>query len=210
MRTPVYASLLVIAGCSGSTPDEGAGGSLASTRVPVGIATVVRDTVRDELVLTGRLGPRPGGSALLTAPSAGVVTTVLAQVGRRVHRGDRLLVLDVPELAAESRQRDAAAGQAQREADRQARLLNDGVTSTRQAEEAAANARQAVSAAEASRALLARTQVRAPLSGLVQSVRVQRGERVDAGAPLAEVIDADTLDLRVAVPATDFGRRTGC
>jgi RND family efflux transporter MFP subunit len=127
---------------------------------------------------------------------------VLAQVGSRVRRGDQLLLLDVPELAAESRQRDAAAAQAQREAERQAGLLNDGVTSKRQAEEAAANAGQAASAAEASRALLARTQVRAPLAGRVQTVRVQRGERVDAGTLLAEVIDVDTLDLHVAIPAS--------
>jgi membrane fusion protein, multidrug efflux system len=202
MRIALCLGLAALAGCSRSAPDDAGSGSLANTRVPVGTATVVRDTMRDELVVTGRLGPRPGGSALLAAPAAGVVTSVLAQVGSRVRRGDQLLLLDVPELAAESRQRDAAAAQAQREAERQAGLLNDGVTSKRQAEEAAANAGQAASAAEASRALLARTQVRAPLAGRVQTVRVQRGERVDAGTLLAEVIDVDTLDLHVAIPAS--------
>jgi RND family efflux transporter MFP subunit len=39
----------------------------------------------------------------------------------------------------------------------------------------------------------------------VQTVRAQRGERVDAGAPLAEVIDVDTLDLHLAVPAGRLG-----
>jgi RND family efflux transporter MFP subunit len=199
--------LLLLAGCGGSAGgDEGNSGSLSQTRVPVGVATVVRDTIRDELVLTGRLGPKPGGSALLAAPAAGVIASVNAQVGARVRRGDQLLVLDVPELASEARQKEAAAAQAQREADRQARLLSDGVTSQRAAEEAAAAARQATSAAEASTALLARTQIRAPLTGRVQTVRAQRGERVDAGAPLVEVIDVDTLDLHVAVPA---GRLAG-
>lgn len=179
---------------------------MADTRVPVGVATVARDTVRDELVVTGRLGPKPGGSAQLAAPAAGIVTSVRAQVGSRVQRGDELMVLDVPELAAEARQREAAAAQAQREADRQARLLADGVTSKRQAEEAAANAGQAASAAEAARALLARTRVRAPLEGRVQTVRVQEGERVEAGSPLAEVIDTDTLDLHVPVPASRLPR----
>jgi len=198
--------IALLAACGGSAGGEGESSSLSQTRVPVGVATVVRDTIRDELVLTGRLGPKPGGSALLAAPAAGVVSSVTAQVGARVRRGDQLLVLDVPELASEARQKEAAAAQAQREADRQARLLNDGVTSQRAAEEAAATARQAASAAEASTALLARTQVRAPLTGRVQSVRAQRGERVEAGAPLVEVIDVDTLDLHVAVPA---GRLAG-
>ena len=39
---------------------------------------------------------------------------------------------------------------------------------------------------------------------------VQQGERVDAGARLAEIIDVDTLDLRAAVPANRLaGLRTG-
>jgi RND family efflux transporter MFP subunit len=195
------ACLVIVAACGRSKAETAEESSLSKTRVPVGVATVVRDTIRDELVVTGRLGPKPGGSALLTAPAAGVVTSVRAQVGARVRRGDDLIVLDVPELAAEARQKEAAAAQAQREAERQARLLRDGVTSVRAAEEAAAAARQAAVAAEASNRLLARTEVRAPLTGRVQSVRVQRGERVEAGTPLAEVIDIDTLDLHVAVPA---------
>jgi RND family efflux transporter MFP subunit len=178
--------------------------------VPVETATVARDTMRNEIVLTGRLGPKPGGSALLTAPAAGVVTDVRAQVGTKVRRGDELLVLDVPELAAEARQREQAATLATQAAERQARLLSDGVTSKRQADEAAAAAGQAVSAAEAAKALLARTRIRAPLAGRVQRVSVQQGERVDVGAPLAEIIDPDTLDLRVAVPANRLaGLRPG-
>jgi RND family efflux transporter MFP subunit len=201
-----WAGLVIVLGCGGSPPEGGESAPLSSTRVPVGTATVVRDTMRDELVVTGRLAAKPGGSALLMAPAAGIVAAVPAQVGKRVHRGDELVTLDVPELAAESRQREAAAAQAQREAERQARLLSDGVTSKRQAEEAAAAAGQAASAAEAARAFLARTHVRAPLAGRVQAVRAHRGERVEAGTPLVEVIDADTLDLHVAVPADRIAR----
>ena len=206
MRIVLCGCLVALIGCGQAAPEAGGSGSLANTRVPVGTAIVVRDTMQDELVVTGRLGPKPGGSALLAAPAAGVVDSVLAQVGSRVRRGDELIVLDVPELAGESRQREAAAAQAQREAERQARLLSDGVTSTRQAEEAAANAAQATSAAQAARELLARTRVRTPLSGRVQTVRVQQGERVDVGTPLAEVIDMDMLDLHVAVPANRLAR----
>lgn len=210
MRPTLAALGLALAACGGTSNSADESSSMTRTRVPVGMAQVVRDTMRNELVLTGRLGPKPGGSALLTAPAAGVVSAVRAQVGSKVRRGDDVVTLDVPELASEARQREAAAAQAQREANRQARLLSDGVTSKRQAEEAAAAAGQANSAAQAARALMARTRVRTPLTGRVQSVRVQEGERVEAGARLAEVIDVDTLDLHVAVPANRLaGLRPG-
>ena len=117
-----------------------------------------------------------------------------------------MVELEVPELAADAAQKAAAAAQAEREAARQQQLLADGVTSARQAEEAAANARQATAAAAAARDLLARTRVTSPVAGRVQEVMVQRGERVDAGRPLAQVVAPDTLDLAVPVPAPDLAR----
>ena len=179
-------------------------------RVPVALGTVVRDSLAETLALTGRLEPRPGGAALLTAPAAGVVRAVRLQVGDRVARGTVVAELEVPELAAEAAQKAEAAAQAQREVARQQQLLSDGVTSARQAEEAAATAHQALAASSAAHDLLARTLVRSPLAGRVQEIMAQRGERVDAGASLAQVVSPDTLDLAVPVPAPELGKlRTG-
>jgi RND family efflux transporter MFP subunit len=174
--------------------------------VPVGLATVVRDSVVEALTLPGRLQPRPGGSALLAAPAAGVVRAVRAQIGDRVTRGSPVVELEVPELAADARQKTAEADQAEREAARQHRLLADGITSARQVEEAEARATQATAAAAAARDLLARTRLTSPINGQVQEVMVQPGERVDAGQPLAQVVASDTLDLVVPVPAAELPR----
>jgi membrane fusion protein, multidrug efflux system len=208
-RSIVPALLVVLTACGGG----GAGDETEQTaqpKVPVGLGVIARDSLVATLVLTGRLEPHPGGAALLTAPAAGVVRAVRAQVGDPVTRGLIVAELEVPELAAEAAQKAEAAGQAGREAARQQQLLNDGITSARQAEEAAANARQASAAASAARDLLARTVVRSPLVGRVQEIMVQRGERVDAGAPLAQVVAPDTVDLAVPVPAPDLAKlRTG-
>ena len=128
-------------------------------------ARSTRDSLVETLGLTGRLGPSPAAPALLAAPAAGVVRAVHVQVGDRVARGAGVAELEVPELAADARQKTAAAEQAEREAARQQQLLADGITSARQAEEAAADARQAAAAAAAARELLARTRVRSPIAG---------------------------------------------
>jgi membrane fusion protein (multidrug efflux system) len=203
------AALVALVAC-GSGGGGDAAQRAAPARVPVALGTLARDSLAETLALTGRLEAPPGGAALLAAPAAGVVRAVRGQVGDRVARGAVVIELEVPELAAEAAQKAAAAAQAEREAARQQQLLSDGITSARQAEEAAASARQATAAAAAARDLLARTRVTSPLTGQMQEVMVQRGERVDAGRALAQVVATDTLDLVVPVPAPDLARlRTG-
>ena len=203
-RALACATLLLLAGCGGdsSSGDEQA----APARVPVGLGTIVRDSIVETLPLTGRLQPRPGGSATLAAPAAGIVRTVRARVGDRLARGALAIELEVPELVADATREAAAAGQAEREAARQQQLLADGITSVRQADEAAAAARQATAAAAAARHLLARTRVVSPIAGQVQEVLVQSGERVEAGRALVQVVATDTLDLLVPVPASLLSR----
>ena len=198
-------AVAVLAGCGGGAGEDAPAGEV-KTRVPVGIASVQRDSLVETLALTGRLAARPGGAADLTAPAAGVVRELRVQVGDPVRRGAALLTLDAPELSSEAESKTAAAGQAEREAARQRRLLADGVTSARQVEEAVAAARQAAATAEAARRLLARTRLTSPIDGRVQSVGVRSGERVDAGRLLVQVVAPDTLDLVVPVPATELAR----
>ena len=203
----LLSTALLLVGCGKSNDAESAGqADPAKTRVPVGLGQVSRDSLVERLTLTGRLTPRPGGAALLTAPAAGVVQSLKVQIGDTVKRGEVVAELDVPELAADARQKEAAAAQADREAQRQEQLLKEGITSSRQAEEAAANARQAGAGAAAARDLLARTRVTSPISGVVQDVVVQGGERVDAGKLLAQIVAGDTLDLVASVPAPLLGR----
>jgi RND family efflux transporter MFP subunit len=207
-RLSAAAFSMLLLGACGKQGESDTGGQAdpSKTQVPVGVGQVSRDSVVERLTLTGRLAARPGGAAVLAAPAAGVVQSLRVQIGDTVRRGQLVAELDVPELAADARQKEAAAAQADREAQRQQRLLQEGITSSRQAEEAAANAHQAAAGAASARDLLARTRVTSPISGVVQDVLVQRGERVDAGKPLVQIVAADTLDLVASVPAIQLGR----
>jgi membrane fusion protein (multidrug efflux system) len=198
---PYFLALPVLAACGGGAAADNVGEGGSTTRVPVELGTIARDSLVEVLTLNGRLEARPGGAAMLTAPAAGLVRAVRVQVGDQVRRGGLVAELDVPELTADAAQKTGAATQAERESARQQQLLADGVTSARQAEEAAANAHQARAAADAALRLLARTRVTSPIAGRVQDVLVQRGERVDAGRALAQVVAPDTLDLVVPLPA---------
>jgi RND family efflux transporter MFP subunit len=193
-------ALALIAACHSGGDEEAA----VVPKVPVGIATAVQDTLTEALSVVGRLMPTPGGSALLTAPAAGVVNQILAQVGARVSKGQLLLTLDVPDRVNNARALIAAADIAEKDAQRQEQLLREGITSAKQAEQRRAEAVGARAQANAAQQLLARTRVTSPLSGGVQQVMVHLGERVEVGAQLVEIINASALDLLALVPSAQL------
>jgi len=187
----------VLLGCHGGGDGEEAGTPL----VRVSAATVEQASMPETAMLVGRLVPRPGSVAVLSAPADAVVRSVVVQVGTPVREGDPLVILDAPELEASAVALRATADAAEREASRQSALLADGITSRRAVEEATAAATSAAAAAEAAERLLARTRATSPLGGRVQRVLVNPGERVSSGDRLVEVIRPGLVDLVAQVPA---------
>ncbi|MFZ5625217.1 MAG: efflux RND transporter periplasmic adaptor subunit [Gemmatimonadota bacterium] len=202
MRRPVFALGLAIAVVSCGSGGDGA--AAAPPHVPVGLATVTRDTITATVRLVGRLVPLPGGTALLAAPTDAVVQRIAVQVGQAVRPGAVLVELDAPELVTRVVEARAGAEVAEHEARRQQDLYDQGITSRKQLEEKLAAARAARSAASAAEQLLERTHVASPIGGGVQRVLVHQGERVTAGTPLVEVVNGSVLDLQVEAPPADL------
>ncbi|HSR90767.1 MAG TPA: efflux RND transporter periplasmic adaptor subunit [Gemmatimonadales bacterium] len=201
---------LLVAALLAACGSHGDGEAPPAPRVPVGIGAVVRDTISQVISLTGRLVPLPGGSALLSAPADAMVRTVAVQIGERVHKGDLLVELDAPELGANAKALAATAATAEQEAARQQDLFSKGITSRKQVDEAATQASNARSAAEAAERLLDQAQVKSPLDGGIQRVLVHPGERVAAGAELVEVIRGGSLDFVAQATADQLARlKTG-
>ncbi|MDZ4862235.1 MAG: efflux RND transporter periplasmic adaptor subunit [Gemmatimonadota bacterium] len=193
--------LLLLLGCGGGSAEQ----APAAPVIPVELDTLRSDTITRTVTVVGRLAPVPGGSAALTAPMDAVVRRVAVSIGDRVGRGDVLIELDAPELAGQAAALRAQADAATANAVRQRRLLTEGITARRSVEEQEAVATAAEAAARAAEALLVRSQLVSPLSGVVAEVTVQPGERVAAGQALAAVVDDAVLDLVAAVPAADLG-----
>jgi RND family efflux transporter MFP subunit len=194
------ALLIVACGSGGEEEAE------VQHRVPVGIQEVAEDSIAEIVDLVGRLTPPPGGEASLTAPTDGVIGSILVQVGQSVGRGKLLLTVDAPDLAAAARSQRAQAVAAQQELDRQRELLRAGVASQKQLEEATAAATAAQAAATAAEELQARTNIVSPIAGSVQQISVNTGERVQSGASLVQVVNGRTLTLVATVPAPILAR----
>lgn len=191
----------------------------AVTRLGIQTVTTAIETVTRTRSIGGEIMAPPGGAMIVSAPTPGTLQAAGGgpRAGTRVTRGQvifTLYAIQPPDrnLDVET-SRDVAAANAElvlatQRAERLERLLGDGAVSARAVEEA--HAQQQVAAANAgaarSRARAIGSSpsgtgigipIRAPITGMVQSVSVAPGQTVAASAPLFEVVQTDGLWVRV-------------
>ena len=141
------------------------------------------------------------------AEVAGRVTQVLARAGKQVKAGELLAVIDAGDVAlqnkadeAEARRIEALAKQQEKLAERQQALMDKGFLSKNAGEDVAAQ-RAALAAqheaararADNSRRSVGKTQVRAPIDGIVEVQIVSPGDYVKVGDPLFNLVSPKKL-----------------
>ncbi|HET9620316.1 MAG TPA: efflux RND transporter periplasmic adaptor subunit [Kofleriaceae bacterium] len=167
-------------------------------------------------------------SALISAQVAGPIQKLTVRSGQLVKAGDLVVALDKTELSnklvqaqfAEESARSAAgsagakAAALRQKAVAEKRLLKLGVSTpiqaiTSQDDYAATGAEAAAASSKAAEAKaqreltekeLAKTDITAPMDGIVTNIKVHEGQVASAGMPLARVFDPSDLILRFAVP----------
>ena len=171
------------------------------TEVPIRASKIIRTTLRGYVVAYGIVeaepaGEHPAASARLAPFIPGVVTEVKCAEGQRVEKGVVLFQLD-------SRAADVAADFAEKNLERQKKLLQVEGTSQKALQEA----EQQLATARTQQTLL---RIQAPLSGTVVRVNVKPGEAVEAATGLADIIDLDRLIVTANVPSSELGKlKTG-
>ncbi|MFT4956674.1 MAG: RND family efflux transporter MFP subunit [Brevundimonas sp.] len=213
-------ALLALAACGGHGGDEKAageeGGGASSQTVTV--ATAATQDLARTVTASGTIsaweevpvGAETGG---LTA------TAVYVDEGAYVRQGQALVQLNDALLRAQLAQQEAAVSSAEANAEREntelgrARELRErgflaqasldlAISEQRAAEAQLASARAALSETQTR---LNQTTIRAPVSGLVISRNVTRGQIVSAGTELFRMVRDGRLELDARVPETELG-----
>lgn len=213
MQRTISFSLLAaaLAACTQARADQATPvAPLHRTAVPL-VAVTARATP-ELLRLTGKI--TADQRAEVTAETSGKVVAVLAERGQRVKKGDAILRLDVRSAALNSREATARlaaaradANLAQVECARAERLFARNAISRseldRETAQCSASSEQ-VAAASAHAQQLATTLsdgvVRAPFDGVVAERQISPGEWVAPGRSLFTLVDADPLEVELAVP----------
>lgn len=200
---PLILTLAWAGGCKGK------GGEADTEAKPVVAAQTIVVTPQPFTETLGAIGtvtPRPGHVASPSAPAAGRVANVNVAVGRAVHAGDPLIELEKSSFEAARQSADAALAAAEKAAERQVRLADEGIVPRKDAETAQAEAAKARADAVAARRAEQLATIRSPISGVVTRMSTTIGATVDPSQPVVDVSDPNALDILLSVTPTDAGR----
>lgn len=179
--------------------EEGPTEPRGAAKIPaVAVRSSTAETVR--LFLRAEGQAEPDRSTVIPAQAAGEVTEVGVRRGAEVGAGDIVARIGSPERQAAFDQAEAEFDRARRDFENARTLLERGVgTADRLAQTrstlAAAEA-QVASAGDALEDLV----VRAPFAGRVETLDVEVGEFVQAGARVARLVDLDPVRVLIRIP----------
>ncbi len=138
---------------------------------------------------------------MVSAEEAGVVRRVVRDKGRSVRAGQAILQFDDAILRAQVEAATAQAEYAREVWERRQRLYEqDSIGSELSYHEARYNAEQARGSLAALEERLARTTVRAPISGVLDDRLVEVGAMVSPGTPVARIVQTDTIRIMAGAP----------
>lgn len=207
-------ALVVVATWGCGTADESSEGKA----FPVTVSRVESIFMTEKIEATGEL--RAKEHAQIASEVVGRVTEILIDEGRYVEAGAEVLTID-PErrtLERDSAQAGVAeARESQKEAQREVKRLTNlrqksvaSQTQLDQAETELKRSRARLLAAEARMGMMERAvadaRVSAPFSGYIARRMVSRGEYVQKGTKLFELVSLDPIEVEFSVTEVESGR----
>ena len=204
--------LTAAAGCHKAAEEVTA----TTAAVPVEVALAHVGTVRAVVVSTGTAEPLPGAEWTIIAPQPARVAIITKAEGDRVRKGELLVRFDAPPLRADlaTRSGELAAARARLENARKnetrlAGLLERGIASRKEVEDAQKELREADAAVRQSSGtqaaaadLAAQATVYARFNGIVAHRSHNPGDTVEATAsdPVLRVVDPSRMQVTASVP----------
>jgi membrane fusion protein (multidrug efflux system) len=146
----------------------------------------------------------PNKVVTVSAEVAGRIERIPLEEGSRVHAGDLLVQLNTDLILPEYESAKAQVERDQIEFDRITNLSKENAATQRELDNATSQRAISKARLDGIRARLDRTRIVAPTTGVLNDLLVEEGEYVDAGKPVAQVVDSDTVKVVVEIPELDI------
>jgi RND family efflux transporter, MFP subunit len=129
----------------------------------------------------------------------GRISSIIVEEGQEITAGQTIAVMEADNIEAKSHQAEAVLDLAQSTYDRMNQLYQDGVLPQQKLDMARTDLRQAQAAYEEVQSYLNDSTVKAPISGIIFSKSVEKGEIVSSGMPLVTITDLKDVWLSIKV-----------
>ena len=188
---------LALAGCGRAEADIETAAAVRIINVEV--AEIATSPFVDEVSLTGTA--QANRDVQISAEESGVIRQILKEKGSRVAEGEPLAKIDDAILLAQVAQARAQADFASQAWARRKRLWEESQIGSEIAYlEAKVGAEQAAASLSLLEERLARTTVRSPFDGVLESRTIEVGTMVGPGQPVMRVVDLDPIKIVAGVP----------
>ena len=146
----------------------------------------------------------PNRIVTVSAEVEGRIERIPSAEGSRVETGDLLVQLNTDLIQPQFEVAVAQVKRDQIEFERMNELVKMDATSRSDLDNATTKLAISKAQLEEVRARLERTQILAPISGILNDTLVEKGEYIQIGMPTAEIVDTDTVKVVVDIPERDI------
>lgn len=139
---------------------------------------------------------------LINPETNGVLTQLNVKAGQKVNKGQVVAVIDDGGIASQLEQTKTQLALSKTTFERQQNLWNQKIGSEIQYLQAKADYEARGKAVSQMQSMLEKTLVRAPFSGTIEDVTVERGQVVSVGSPLMRIVNVNNMYVQAQVPET--------
>jgi len=190
-------------GCgSEEVAEADANASLEPPPVNVSVMKLKPETLKDEVQLAGRL--EPWVEVQVSTELGGTVQEVGFEKGRRVAKGQILARIGTDLLEASLAEAEAALAYAESEFNKVTELFNRQAVPRQDLSSATSNYHGAEARRELARLRVARSIIRAPLSGMAVTREIEPGEFLPAGTLVTTIHQLSRIKAVVGIPEDDI------
>lgn len=199
----IFLFLVVFLCCSGrltTAADDPSAESVPSTPVKVETTTARMENIGSRVEVVGTV--QAVDQAVIAAKISGIIVDIPVVLGSRVSKGDLLVKINADEISARVLQAQAQLAQAQRNLEREEKLLKQKASTP----ETVKSMRDMLAIAEAgyreAASMLDYTTISAPFTGVITKKIANSGDLATPGMPLLHLENPEQLQVVASIPET--------
>jgi membrane fusion protein (multidrug efflux system) len=169
----------------------------------VSVVTLILEPKRLEDRITLPAEVEPFEELWVKAEVKGQVTDVMAEEGRLVRMNQELVQLDQRDYRAHLDRIEANHRLAVLDHERMEALVKKKIAAENKLDEAVARLKELGAQRQEAELALNRTRITAPIQGLVNEIKAKKGDLLEPGQPVAQILQIDKVKVTVGIPESD-------